>query len=66
MRWIGGFWKVYLAVTGVLLLFILARLLFESARSELLKLLPIAIIWPLALLHSRGRKALGRIIVGRS
>lgn len=65
MRWVGGFWKVYLAVAGVLLLFILARLVFESRRAELLKLLPIAIIWPLALLHGRGRQALGRIIVGR-
>ncbi|QGX40351.1 hypothetical protein [Permianibacter aggregans] len=66
MRWVGGFWKIYLAVTGVLLLFILARLVFESERGELLKLLPIAFIWPLALLHGRGRKALGRIIVGRN
>lgn len=64
MRYIGWFWKIYLSVLIILVLFLFARLLFGQQRAELLRLLPVAAIWPLALLHRQGRRALAKIISG--
>ena len=66
MRWVGLFWKVYLGVGVVLILFWIARLLFSTERKLYLPLLPVIAIWPLALLHPRGRRMLGNIINGFS
>lgn len=63
MALISLFWKIWLGGAALLVVLLLSRMLFGAPIKSTLLHLPVALLWPLALLSREGRQRLMQMFV---